>query len=142
MTAKILILGTMECCLFTSFLFFTVLPRRKHFPLRLGIMALLEMLLAFPLLLFRNQISSYAKSISDPVLLDLGMSLNAITEFILYLLLLTLLFLICCKITFQKALYCSVCAYLTQDFAYTLFVFLFPAASHRGGRPVTPMSST
>lgn len=138
MTAKILILGTMECCLFTSFLFFTVLPRRKHFPLRLGIMALLEMLLAFPLLLFRNQISSYAKSISDPVLLDLGMSLNAITELILYLLLLTLLFLICCKITFQNALYCSVCAYLTQDFAYTLFVFLFPAASHRGGRPVTP----
>lgn len=138
MTAKVLILGTMECCLFTSFLFTTVLPKRRYFPLRLGMMFLLEMLLAFPLLLFRNNISFYVKSTPDPVLMDFGMSLNAIVELILYLLLLAIFFLVCCSITFQNALYCSICAYLTQDFAYTLFVFLFPAASHRGGRPVKP----
>ena len=136
MTAKILILGTMECCLFISFLVTTVLPWRQHFSLRLGIMVCLEMLLAFPLLLFRNEISGIAKSTSNTILMDFGMSFNAILEMALYLLLLALFFFICCSITFQNALYCAVCSYLIQDFAYTLFVFLLPSASHRGGRPV------
>ena len=138
MTEKILILGTMECCLFTSFLVSTVLPRRRHFPLRLSIMIFWEMLLAFPILLIRNKISSLVKSTSSTFLLNSGMSLNAILELVLYLLLLTFFFLVCCRITFQNALYCAVCAYLTQDFAYTLFVFLLPVAAHRGGRPVKP----
>ncbi len=138
MTEKILILGTMECCLFTAFLFSTVLPKRQHFPIRFVTMALLDILLAFPLLLFRNNFSLYAKSSSNPFLLDFDMSLNALIELISYLLLLTLFFLVCCKITGQNALYCAVCAYLTQDFAYTLFAFLLPSASHRGSRPIKP----
>ena len=108
MTAKILILGTMECCLFISFLVTTVLPRRQHFSLRLGVMICLEMLLAFPLLLLRNGISGIAKSTSNTILLDFGISLNAILEMVLYLLLLALFFFICCSITFQSALYCAI----------------------------------
>ncbi len=132
MTEKILILGTMECCLFTAFLFSTVLPKRQHFPLRLVAMILLDMLLAFPLLLFRNNFSLYVRSSPNPFLLDFGIPLNALIELVSYLLLLTLFFLVCCKITVQNALYCAVCVYLTQDFAYTLFAFLLPSASHRG----------
>ena len=138
MVEKILILGTMECCLFTCFLYATVLPRRHHFPIRFGVMALLEILLAFPILLLRNLVSSYVKGTPSSLLLDFGMSVNAIVELFLYLLLLTLLFLVCCKITFHHALYSAVCAYLTQDFAYTFFVLLMPAAAHRGGRPIKP----
>ena len=136
MTEKILILGTMECCLFTAFLYSTVLPKRQHFPTRFVTMALLDILLAFPLLLFRNYFSLYAKSVSNPFLSDFGMSVNGLMELFSYLLLLMLLFGFCCKTTCQTALYCAVCTYLTQDFAYTLFVFLIPSASHRGARPI------
>ena len=138
MITKILILGTMECCLFTSFLFSKVLPKRQHFLFRLWMMFFLEMVLAFPLLLFRNKVSFYLKSSANSTLLNFGMSFNAVTELILYLLLLTLFFWVCHSITFQNALYCSVCAYLTQDFAYTLFAFILPEASHRGSRSIKP----
>ena len=138
MITKILILGTMECCLFTSFLFSKVLPKRQHFLFRLWMMFFLEMVLAFPLLLFRNKVSFYLKSSANSTLLNFGMSFNAVTELILYLLLLTLFFWVCHRITFQNALYCSVCAYLTQDFAYTLFAFILPEASHRGSRSIKP----
>ena len=138
MITKILIFGTMECCLFTSFLFSKVLPKRQHFLFRLWMMFFLEMVLAFPLLLFRNKVSFYLKSSANSTLLNFGMSFNAVTELILYLLLLTLFFWVCHRITFQNALYCSVCAYLTQDFAYTLFAFILPEASHRGSRSIKP----
>ena len=138
MIPKILILGTMECCLVSCFLFSKVVPKRQHFLFRLGMMFFLEMILAFPLLLFRNKVSFYLKNRSDPTLLNFGMSFNVVTELILYLLLLTLFFLVCHRITFQNALYCSVCAYLTQDFAYTLFAFILPEASHRGSRSIKP----
>ena len=138
MITKILILGTMECCLFTSFLFSKVLPKRQHFLFRLWMMFFLEMVLAFPLLLFRNKVSFYLKSSANSTLLNFGMSFNAVTELILYLLLLTLFFWVCHSITFQNALYCSVCAYLTQDLAYTLFAFILPEASHRGSRSIKP----
>ena len=138
MITKILIFGTMECCLFTSFLFSKVLPKRQHFLFRLWMMFFLEMVLAFPLLLFRNKVSFYLKSSANSTLLNFGMSFNAVTELILYLLLLTLFFWVCHSITFQNALYCSVCAYLTQDLAYTLFAFILPEASHRGSRSIKP----
>ena len=70
MITKILIFGTMECCLFTSFLFSKVLPKRQHFLFRLGMMFFLEMILAFPLLLFRNKVSFYLKSSTNSTLLN------------------------------------------------------------------------
>ena len=138
MILKVLILGTMECCLFSSFLFSNVLPKRQHFLLRVGIMSFLEMVFAFLALLLRNEISFFLKSREISTMLSIGISLNAVTELIVYLLLLTLFFLVCNRIKFQNALYCSVCAYLTQDLAYTLFAFILPAASHRGSRSLNP----
>lgn len=138
MLTKVLLLGTMECCLFTSVLFFMVLPKRERFPLRLGLMLLFNMAMAFVILFLRTKISIPIKASKHALILDAGMSLLAVSELFFYLILLAVFFFVCCRIRFGSAFYCAACAYVTQDFAYTVFTMILPEASHRGGRPVQP----
>ena len=53
-------------------------------------------------------------------------------EMLLYLLVVTAFFVVCCDVGLLWAAYCAACAYLTQDLAYTIFVFFYPASAHRG----------
>ena len=57
---------------------------------------------------------------------------------LLYLLVVTAFFAVCCDIGLLRAAYCAACAYLTQDLAYTIFVFFRPASAHRGRSPRIP----
>ena len=57
---------------------------------------------------------------------------------LLYLLVVTAFFAVCCDIDLLRAAYCAACAYLTQDLAYTIFVFFRPASAHRGRLPHIP----
>ena len=59
-------------------------------------------------------------------------------EMLLYLLVVTAFFAVCCDIGLLRAAYCAACTYLTQDLAYTIFVFFRPASAHRGRLPHIP----
>lgn len=132
-------LNTTQCCLITASIFTISFKKRDNFPLRL-LLGIVIGLFCAPLIaayqhLTISTLTSSASSLLTPSLFTL-MLLQAIGNILLYVLVLTIFFFFCLKQSFLTAAYYASCAYLVQDFAYTLFVWLRPDAAHRNPHPI------
>ena len=122
--------GLLQCYFCVAALFMKPLPKRKNFPARWGISAVLCLLCAVPLSAFHSWASVAARQL--PVGTEAAIATASGVEMLLYLLVVTAFFVVCCDVGLLWAAYCAACAYLTQDLAYTIFVFFYPASAHRG----------
>ena len=134
--SKIFTPGLLQCYLCVASLFIKPLPKRSHFPVRFLLSATVCLFCAAPLSMFHIWTSSAARNSLFPM--EWAISIASGVEMLLYLLTVTAFFAVCCDIRPVHAAYCSACAYLTQDLAYTIFVFLRPDAAHRGRLPLKP----
>ena len=134
---QILTPGAVQCGLVTGFLYMLPLQKREHFPQRFLVSVVISLLAAPLLKLYQTRTAGlFLRKDAFPALL--GIVIGTGGDLFLNLLLLFLLVFFCCKLKWHKALYCAVCAYLTQDIAYTAFVILMPNAANRGAHPVQP----
>ena len=124
MLSSIFTPGLLQCYLCVAALFMKPLPKRKNFPARLGISAVLCLLCAVPLSAFHSWASVAARQL--PAGTEAAIAAASGVEMLLYLLVVTAFFAVCCDISLLRAAYCAACAYLTQDLAYTIFVFFLP----------------
>lgn len=133
---KIFTLGSVQCSLITALLYMIPLKKREKFLLRfLGCAVIC--LLAAPLLRMYQTITTALFLNSSSTISRLFRTLFGVGgDLTLNLLLIGTVVVICCQLSWQKSLYCSVCAYLTQDIAYTIFVLILPSAANRGARPI------
>ncbi len=134
--SKILSPELLQCYICVAALFMKPLPKRDHFGMRFISSAIICLLCAVPLSSFHVWASAAARTSAIPT--ELGISVASAIEMLLYLTVITGFFAVCCEIRPLHAAYCSACAYLTQDLAYTIFVFLRPDAAHRGRQPLKP----
>ena len=130
MLSRIFSPGLLQCYLCVAALFMKPRPKRKNFPARLGISAVLCLLCAVPLSAFHSGASVAARQL--PAGTEAAIAAASGVEMLLYLLVVTAFFVVCCDVGLLWAAYCAACAYLTQDLAYTIFVFFYPASAHRG----------
>ncbi len=120
-----------HCGLITCFLYMLPLNKRSHWPLRF----LPCILLSLPFILMDVLLEARINAIIlggltvDTIPLLITFSL---LSFLLVILLFTCSFLFCCRLGKLQALYGALCAYLTEDLAYTVFAALAPTAAHRG----------
>ena len=128
--------GLLQCYFCVAALFMKPLPKRKNFSARLGISAVLCLLCAAPLSAFHSWASVAARQLSAGT--EAAIAAASGVEMLLYLLVVTAFFAVCCDIGLLRAAYCAACTYLTQDLAYTIFVFFRPASAHRGRSPRIP----
>ena len=128
--------GLLQCCLCVAAFFMKPLPKRKNFSVRLGTSAVFCLLCAIPLSAFHSWASVAARQLSAGT--EAAIAAASGVEMLLYLLVVTAFFAVCCDIDLLRAAYCAACAYLTQDLAYTIFVFFRPASAHRGRLPHIP----
>lgn len=136
---KIFDFNTIQCCLITTALFMSVVHKREHFFLRLFFCILIG--LCFAPIIFVYQHNAVGPFIANPTTAFsklIFIAFSSTSTLFIYLILLTVIFLFCCQINLDRAVYYAVCAYLTQDFAYTIFVLIFPFAAHRGSQPINP----
>ena len=134
--SKIFTPGLLQCYLCVSAIFMKPLSKRSHFPARFILSAVICLLCAVPLSIFHIWASASVRASAIPT--ALGISVASGVEMLLYLLTVTGFFAFCCELRPLHAAYCSACAYLTQDLAYTIFVFFCPYAAHRGRQPLRP----
>lgn len=135
-TFKILTPELLQCYLCVAALFMKPLPKRRQFAVRFLGSAVICLLCTVPLSAFHAWASAAARASALPT--ELLISAASGAEMLLYILIVTGFFAVCCRIRPWGAAYCSACAYLTQDLAYTIFVFLRPDAAHRGRLPLKP----
>lgn len=138
MLSDILDFGTMQCSLLTATFFLTLLPKREYFPLRLCVGVFL-CLLSTPFINFYQHLSfhMHPATLADASCFYLvATSMKSAGNLLLYLLVLTLFFYLCGQTRLLNACYFATCAYLIQDFAYTLFVFFLPGAAHRSAQSI------
>ena len=128
--------GLLQCCLCVAAFFMKPLPKRKNFSVRLGTSAVFCLLCAIPLSAFHSWASVAARQLSAGT--EAAIAAASGVEMLLYLLVVTAFFAVCCDIGLLRAAYCAACTYLTQDLAYTIFVFFRPASAHRGRSPRIP----
>ena len=129
--------GAIQCGLVTVFLYMLPLQKREHFPWRFLLATMISLLLVPLLKLYQSGTARlFLGNSAFPALL--GIVIGTGGDLLWNLLLLFLVVIFCCKLKWHKALYCAVCAYLTQDIAYTSFVILMPNAANRGAHPVQP----
>ncbi|WP_296070051.1 ATP-binding protein [uncultured Gemmiger sp.] len=136
MAAKIFTLGVMQCSLLVAALFMIPLPKKRGFPIRLAIGVTAGLLLAVPISLYHKWVSAAARQLA--VGTEAAIVAGSLLELVLYWACITALFALCCEGNLRYKAYCAACAYTTQDFAYTIFVILFPEGAHRGARPGIP----
>ncbi len=136
MLSKICTPGLLQCYLCVAALFMRPLPKRDAFPIKFSFAVLVCLFCAVPISTFHAWVSVAARQSGIPV--KFGIATASVLEMLLYLLLITAFFAVCCNITLLHAAYSSACAYLTQDLAYTIFTFLRPYAAHRGRMPLKP----
>ena len=136
MAAKIFTLGAMQCSLLVATLFMIPLKKKQNFLPRLIIGAAVGLLLAVPLSLFHSWVSSAARRLA--VGNETAIIAGSLAEMLLYWVVITALFSLCCEGNLRYKMYCAACVYTTQDFAYTVFVILCPDGAHRGARPGLP----
>ena len=133
---KIFTLGSLQCSLITALLYMIPLKKREKFLLRFLSCAVI-CLLAAPFLRMYQTITTTFFLNSSSTISRLFRTLFGVGgDLTLNLLLIGTVVVICCQLSWQKSLYCSVCAYLTQDIAYTIFVLILPSAANRGARSV------
>lgn len=134
--SKIFNPGLLQCYLCVAALFMKPLPKRSHFPVRFLLSGLVCLFCAAPLSMFHVWVSAAARATAFSA--EWVISIASGVEMLLYLLIVAVFFAVCCDIRPLYAAYCSACAYLTQDLAYTIFVFFLPDAAHRGRQPLKP----
>ncbi len=133
--SQILTPGAVQCGLVTVFLYMLPLQKREHFPQRF-FFAAIGSLLAAPLLKLYQSCTAGLFLGRDAFSALPGILIGTGGDLFWNLWILFLIVFFCCKLKWHKALYCAVCAYLTQDIAYTAFVILMPNAANRGTHPV------
>lgn len=134
---QILTLGSIQCSLITAFLYMLPLQKREKFPLRFLSCILVSLFLTPVLKIYQSYTAAMFRT-AVPMRRFFGTILGAGGDLSFNLLLICLIVYLCCNIRLNKALYCSVCAYLTQDIAYTIFVILMPNAANRGAHSIQP----
>ena len=134
---RILTPGAVQCGLITGFLYMLPLQKRRHFPQRFLVSVIVSLLTAPLLKLYQTRTAGQFLG-KDAFSALPGILIGTGGDLFLNLLILFLMVIFCCKLKWHKALYCAVCAYLTQDIAYTAFVILMPNAANRGSHPVQP----
>lgn len=134
-------LNATQCCLITASIFTIPFKKREHFPLRL-LLGLVIGLFCAPLITSYQHLTICTLTSSAKGSLTLSlcalMLLQATVNILLYVLMLTVFFFVCLRLSLLTAAYCASCAYLVQDFAYTLFVWIYPDAAHRNPHPIQP----
>lgn len=135
--SQILTLGSIQCSLITVFLYMLPLQKREKFPLRFLSCILVSLFLTPVLKIYQSYTAAMFRT-AVPLKRFFGTILGAGGDLSFNLLLICLIVYLCCHIRLNKALYCSVCAFLTQDIAYTIFVILMPNAANRGAHPIQP----
>ena len=136
---KIFDFNTMQCCLITATLFMNAIRKRDHFFLRLFSCILIGLLCAPLIFIFQhNAVGPFIANPTTTFSKLVVIAFNSTSTLFIYLMILTFIFIFCCHTNLIRASYYAACAYLTQDFSYTIFVLFFPFAAHRGSQPLNP----
>lgn len=131
---KIFDLNTVQCCLITASVFMLSLHKKNLFSIRLITGIILGLLCAPLLSLYQHQTVGIPIAAHNLALSAIG----TVSNLLIYVFLISILFYYCCQVSLLNALYYATCAYLTQDLAYTIFVFLLPGAAHRAAQTLKP----
>ena len=134
MFSDIFRLDPLQRSLIVAILYMIPLKKRKNYWRNLG-SGIAVCLLCAPLIRIYTRWSvqtfRYELFEKSPYLFLLQTFLKTTADLLQYLVLVTLIFYFCCNIRKKSAVYGATCAYLTQDLAYTIFVFLMPEYVHQ-----------
>lgn len=133
---KIFVLSSLQCSLITAFLYMIPLKKRENFLLRFLGCAIICLLSAPLLQIYQTCTTQFFLTSESSLSRFFSALIGVGGDLTLNLILIGLVVYVCCQFSWQKALYCSVCAYLTQDIAYTIFVLILPTAANRGAKPI------
>ena len=134
MFSDILRLDPIQRSMIVAIRYMIPLRKRNNYCWHMG-MSIIGCLLCAPLIRMytRWSVQSFRYELFEqaPYQFMLQISLKTTIDLFQYLCLLTLVFYFCCKIRCKSAVYGASCAYLTQDLAYTAFVFIMPEYVHQ-----------
>lgn len=134
MFSDILRLDPLQRSLIVAVLYMIPLTKRENYHIRLGI-SILVCLVTAPLIRIytRWSVQTFRYELFEkaPYQFLFQTSVKTTIDLMLYLVLLTLVFSLCCRIRRRSAVYGAACSYLTQDLAYTIFVFFMPEYVHQ-----------
>lgn len=132
---QIVSLGTMQTMLMAASVYLFPLEKRPGWKTRL-IWGSLVCLLVIPLIKQFNfmfvaflNTEFFVSNVSKGML---RIAPGVIGDSLMHICLITVIFLICSYSNVLGSFFVSTCCYITQDFAYTVFVLLFPYAANRG----------
>ena len=133
-TSTVLKLDPLQRSLIIAALFMIPLNKRENFKGRFAV-SVLVCLMFTPLISMYTgwavKVFDYNLFEKEPYLFLVRIFLRTTCNLFQYLILVTGVFYFSCKIKLRSAVYGGVCAYLIQDFAYTLFVFVMPEYVHQ-----------
>lgn len=131
---QIVSLGTMQTMLMAAVVYLLPLEKQSCWKVKLVLGSLLCMLL-IPLIKKFNYMfvafcspESFASNIFKGML---RIAPGVIGDSLIHICLIAVIFLACSYTNILGSFFVSACCYITQDFAYTLFVLLFPYAANR-----------
>lgn len=134
----ILTLGSVQCSLITVFLYMFPLHKKKQFVLRFISCVVISLLIAPLIKMYQSYTANIFCNTTSSIKSFLGVIFGIGGDLSFNLLLICFVVYVCCKIEWNKAFYCSICAYLTQDIAYTIFVIIMPNSANRGAKTINP----
>ena len=132
--SDILRLDPLQRSLIVAVLYMIPLAKREHYRIRLGAGIMICLFMAPLLRIYtRWSVQSFRYELFEkaPYQFLFQISVRTTADLLQYLLLITLVFYCCCRIRRRSAVYGAACSYLTQDLAYTLFVFFMPGYVHQ-----------
>lgn len=124
----------LQRALIAAVVYMIPLCKRNKYKLRLSegvIVCLLYALMTAAYMEWMAQIYDYSLFEKAPYIFIMKVFLRTTVSVLIFLIPLAGVFWYCCKISLQSAAYGAVCAYLTQDFSYTLFLFIMPSYAHQ-----------
>lgn len=127
-------LEALQCCLITSFIFMIPLKKRVHYEWRFLLCTGILFLIGPYVHCFHRAslCLGTAAFTADTFLQSASLyMINALFVLAIDLVPTTLIFRFCCELSISHSLYGAICAYLTQDLAYTFLAACFPWAAHR-----------
>ena len=132
--------NAIQCCLITASLFSIPMKKRSYFPFRYLCGICLGLFCA-PFIRFYQHATVGLQiekiTAASPEFLVL-FTLETILNLLFYIIILTVFYLLSCKLHLLTAIYYATCTYLIQDLAYTIFVLILPDAAHRGSQVLLP----
>ena len=124
----------LQCCFITFIICMIPLKKRSHYGWRLLICTGVLLIIG-PYVYYLHRASlciGNAAFTADTLLKSSALYiLNSLFILAIDLIPTTLIFRFCCDISLSHSLYGAICAYLTQDLAYTFLAACFPWAAHR-----------